>query len=373
MVASGVRGVEIRNLTFDGNRAALARPLGLPPHDVPFARFTPSNAILVEDSSGVSIRNVRFGEVEGFAVLASRCAGLHISGVTVESSGGRNSQGRNNTTGGILIEEGTKDFEVLNSTFRGILGNAVWTHSNYSSPRNKRGRIAGNRFDTIGRDAIQIGHATGVRVEENTGERIGWPVDAVDVEGGGTPVAIDTAGNVDRSVYTRNRFQEINGKCIDLDGFHNGEVSRNVCVNRGKAEDYPFGHFAIVFNNTNPDMRSERILVEENEIDGTKFGGIFLIGSHHTVVRNRLLRLNLAGCTESAARFGCYYFEGEPDLMRSGIYLGRRAERPDPATANRIEENEISGHKMSSRCIGAAPGVPVKANRIANNRCTDGK
>ncbi len=373
MVAAGVRGLVIRNLKFDGNRAAIARPLAMPPHDVSFARYTPANAILVEDSSRVSIENVHFREVAGFAVLASRCQGVRINSVAVESSGGRNERGRNNTTGGILIEEGTTDFEVLNSTFRGVLGNAIWTHSNYHSPRNERGRIAGNRFDTIARDAIQIGHATQVRVEDNTGERIGWPVEAVDVEGGGTPVAIDTAGNVDRSVYTRNRFQEINGKCIDLDGFHNGEVSRNVCVNRGKAEDYPFGHFAIVFNNTNPDMQSERILVAENEIDGTKFGGIFLIGSRHKVVRNRLRRLNLAGCTENAARFGCYYFEGEPDLMRSGIYIGRRAERPAPAVDNRIEGNEISGHKMSSRCIGAAPGVSLKANRIANNRCTDGK
>ena len=373
LVLRGARRVVVRNLSFDGNRSAVGRPAGLPPSDVPFSRFTPANGILAEDSTNILIQNAQFREVAGFAVLVSRCAGVKIENIHVASSGGRNSKGRNNTTGGILIEEGTEDFEVLDSTFRDVLGNAVWTHSNYHSPRNARGRIAGNRFERIARDAIQVGHATQVRVEDNSGERIGWPVDAVDVEGGGTPVAIDTAGNVDLSVYTRNRFHEINGKCIDLDGFHRGEVSRNVCVNRGRAEDYPFGHFAIVFNNTNPGMQSEHIRIEDNEIDGTKYGGIFLIGSNHTVLRNRMRRLNLAGCTENAAKFSCYYFEDEPDLLRTGIYLGRRAERPAPAQDNRIEQNEISGHKMAARCIAAAPGVSLKRNRIAGNRCRDEK
>ena len=83
----------------------------------------------------------------------------------------------------------------------------------------------------------------------------------MDVEGGGIPVAIDTAGNVDRSVYAGNRFEEVNGKCIDLDGFHHGEVRDNACVNRGSADDYPHGHYGIVFNNSNPDMQSEDVTV----------------------------------------------------------------------------------------------------------------
>lgn len=373
LVARGARRLVIRNLSFDGNRTAVAKPMGLPPHDVPFSKFTPANGILIANSSKVTVQGAQFREIAGFAILASGCEGVRVENVAVISSGSRNEKGRNNTTGGVLLEEGTTDFEVVHSTFRDVLGNAVWTHSNYHSPRNARGRIANNRFERIGRDAIQVGHATEVRVEDNSGEKIGWPVEAVDVEGGGTPVAIDTAGNVDRSVYTRNRFFEINGKCIDLDGFHHGEVSRNVCVNRGRAEDYPFGHYAIVFNNTNPDMQSEHIRVENNEINGTKYGGIFLVGSNHTIVRNRMRRLNLAGCTENAARFSCYYFDDEPDLLRSGIYLGRKAERPAPATANRIEQNEISGHRMAARCIAAAPGVQLQANRIAGNQCRDGK
>ena len=154
----------------------------------------------------------------------SRSSGIRISDVAVEDSGSRSAQGRNNLSGGILIEEGSSDFEVRHSTFRRIAGNALWTHSLRISPRLQDGVFAGNRFDTIGRDAIQVGHATRVRVEDNTGTAIGYPVELVDVEHGGTPVGIDTAGNVDASVYARNRFEEVNGSCIDLDGFHDGSV-----------------------------------------------------------------------------------------------------------------------------------------------------
>jgi hypothetical protein len=57
--------------------------------------------------------------------------------------------------------------------------------------------------------------------------------------------------------------------------------------------------------------------------------------------------------------------------LRSGIYLGARAERPAPARANVIEGNEISGFGMSAHCIAAAPGVSLAANDIARNSCKD--
>jgi Right handed beta helix region len=363
--------IRFRNFTVDGNRTALAKPAGLPPYDVPFARFTLANGILAEGIDGVVVEGVRFRNVAGFAVLVSRSRGVTIENVEVVLSGSRNRKGRNNTTGGILLEEGTADFRVENCSFRNVLGNGLWTHSLYPSPRNTGGVIRGNRFDTIGRDAIQVGHATNMRVEKNSGRRIGFPLDAVDVEGGGTPVGVDSAGNVDRSTYTGNRFEEVNGKCIDLDGFHHGEVTRNICVNRGKAEDYPSGNFGIAMNNTNPDMQSEEILVAENEIDGSKFGGIFAIGRNHRIMRNRMRNLNLARCNETAAVFGCLYLPDEPDFLRSGIYLARRAERPAIARDIVIRENLISGYHMKTRCIGAAPGVSLSGNRIGRNDCRD--
>lgn len=370
VVGSGSK-VRFRNFTADGNRAALAKPAGLPPYDVPFDRFTEANGILADGVEGLGVDGVRFREIAGFAILVARSRDIAIENVEVEWSGSRNGKGRNNTTGGILLEEGTSGFRVENCTFREVLGNGIWTHSLYPSPRNANGLIRRNRFETIGRDAIQVGHATNIRVENNIGRRIGFPFEAVDTEGMGTPVGVDTAGNVDRSTYTGNRFEEVNGKCIDLDGFHHGEVTRNTCVNRGKAEDYPLGNFGIAMNNTNPDMESEEILVAENEIDGGKFGGIFAIGRNHQIVRNRMRNLNLARCNETAAVFGCLYLPDEPDFLRSGIYLARRAERPAIARGIVIEDNLITGYKMKTRCIGAAPGVSLHGNRIGRNDCRD--
>jgi hypothetical protein len=255
---------------------------------------------------------------------------------------------------------------------RNVLGNGVWTHSLYTSPRNRDGVIARNRFENIGRDAVQAGHVANLRVENNSGSRIGYPVERVDSEGGGIPVAIDTAGNVDRSVYGGNRFEEVDGKCIDLDGFHHGEVRDNVCINRGRPEDYPSGNFGIVMNNTDPDMKSEWIAILNNQIDGALYSGMLVIGSHHIIRGNRLRNLNLAHCNDNRARCN-WLLATEPEFLRSGIYLARGAEHPDPARANRIEGNEFSGYGIEQHCIVAGPGVALAANTVVGNRCGPGK
>ena len=58
-------------------------------------------------------------------------------------------------------------------------------------------------------------------------------------------------------------------------------------------------------------------------------------------------------------------------MLRSGIYLGRGAERPAVARGNVIEDNEISGFRMKTHCVGMAPGVSAAANQVDRNRCTD--
>jgi hypothetical protein len=57
-------------------------------------------------------------------------------------------------------------------------------------------------------------------------------------------------------------------------------------------------------------------------------------------------------------------------MLRSGIYLGRGAERPAPASDNDIRGNTITGYRMKERCVAQAPGIP-KTNRIAGNTCYD--
>jgi len=100
--------------------------------------------------------------VVNFPILVSQSRKVRIASVTIDNSGSKNARGRNNLSGGILLEEGTSDFEVRASIFRGILGNALWTHSNFHAPRQQDGVFVMNEFYTIGRDAIQVGHATRV-------------------------------------------------------------------------------------------------------------------------------------------------------------------------------------------------------------------
>jgi len=367
LVIARARNVRVVGLALEGNRSALARPQGLPPSDVPFCRFTANNGLLAEDVEGLYAGDLRLSEIAGFAVLAARSRGVRIERLEIRDSGSLDAAGRNNTTGGILLEEGVADFTVRDCRLERVRGNGIWTHSLYSSPRNRDGLIAGNFFQELARDAIQIGHATRVRVEHNRGRRIGYPTAEVDPQG--TPVALDTAGNTESCAYAFNRFEEVNGKCIDLDGFHHGEVRGNLCRNRGRRETYPHGHFGIVFNNSNPDMRPEGVLIAGNEIDGAVFGGLFLIGSGHRVTGNRLLRLNLAGCEPRLP--ACLYWPEEPELLSAGIYLGRRAERPAVTRDNVIRDNLITGYGMSRRCIAAAPGVALSANRVGPNRCAE--
>jgi len=370
-VVENARAIRFHDFSIDGNRAMFDQPMEMAPPENAFRIFYSHSGILLDGVDGVQISEVQFAAIPAFAVIASRSFGIRIKNVLVEDSGTRNAKGRNNTTGGIVIEEGSSDFEVRTSRFRRIRGNGLWTHSLYTSPRLRDGVFAGNRFERIGRDAIEVGAASNVRVEDNTGDHIGYPPEAVDVENLGMPVAIDTAGNVDHSTYARNKFEEVDGKCIDLDGFHDGAIVENRCTNRGNPAYYPFGHFGIVMNNTDPNMHSENIEIRGNIIDGAKFGGLFLMGSGHRVTDNSFLHVNKAECNESAKQFGCIYKADEPKMLESGIYISKGVVRMEDVRGNLIRGNTISGHKMKSRCIATGPGVNLSQNSVGPNTCED--
>ncbi len=365
LVAKGGRGLRLEGFTVDGNRAKLEKPLALTGYR-PFRDFFANNGLLIERVENVTIAKLAFREVVSFPILVSAAKNVTIDQVTVEDSGSRDPAGHNNTTGGILLEGGIAGFAVTGCTMRRVRGNGLWTHSYDYQPRNSDGRIENNEFEEVAGDAIQVGHATRVRVLNNRGRRIGYPVGEV----GADPVALDTAGDTDHSAYTGNRFEEVNGKCIDLDGFHHGEVRGNACINRGPRAAYPRGQFGIVFNNTYPGVKSEEVVVENNTIDGAVYGGIFVIGSHHRIAGNKLLRLNLAGCVPGKA--GCVYWPDEPELLSSGIYLGRHGTRPATTAGDTVSGNTVSGYGMDRRCVVTGSGVARAANRIGPNRCVAG-
>jgi len=372
LVLENAQRIHLHYLEIDGNRQKLGKPLEMAPPENAFRVWYPDNGLLVNNVAGLQIERLHLTNVVNFPILVSQSSGVRVWGSTVEDSGSKNARGRNNLSGGILFEEGCSHFEVTETTFRRILGNALWTHSNFRAPRQQDGVFTLNKFDTIGRDAIQIGHATRVRVDGNTGVNIGYPVDIIDVENLGTPVAIDTAGNVDNSTYARNAFKEINGQCIDLDGFHDGFVEENVCTNNRGAIAYPYGGTAIVMNNTHPDTHSTNIEIRGNVVEGSKFGGLFLMGSRNRILDNVFLGLNLARCPERASPSGCVYkTEEEPELLTSGIYLSPLGSRLEETAGNIVRGNRIAGYKMKTRCFGFAPGVSRAANTIEGNTCAD--
>ena len=371
LVLEGAQRVKLHDFVIDGNREKVAKPLEMAPPENVFRIWYPSNGILADRVEGLEIKSLTLANVVNYPILVSESKDIRIHNITVQDSGSKNARGRNNLSGGVLLEEGVSNFEVRDSTFRGILGNGLWTHSNFRAPRQHDGVFAGNHFDTIGRDAIQVGHATSVHVVENVGSKVGYPFDIVDIENQGIPIAIDTAGNVDRSEYLNNTFDEVDGQCINLDGFHDGVVRGNDCTNRGSAADYPFGSFGMAMNNAHPEAHSNNIELLNNVIDGSKFGGLFLMGSGHHVIGNRFVNLNLAGCNESAPKMPCIYKADEPEMLESGIYLAPGASRPEPVRDNIIRDNEISGHRMKSRCIMFGPKVSRVGNTVQGNTCSD--
>lgn len=371
IVVEGASNVTLSGFEIVGDRTAMSSEWYLPTGEAAFADFYPANGILVQKSANVTIRNVHISQIRTFPILVNASSRVLVDGVRIEESGTLNKTGRNNTTGGILFEEGVSNFEVRNSSLSKIAGNAIWTHSWARSPRQRNGIIRNNTITTVGRDAIQMGHATEVRVTDNKGSEIGFPMEWVDVENHGVGVALDTAGNVDRAVYADNHFTDVNGQCIDLDGFHNGEVTGNSCINKRPLEAYPASHYGIVFGNNDPGMKPEKTLVRGNTLEGFGYGAVFLVGTGNTVEDNRFLDINRAHCGAVPITARCNYAVAEqPDLLRSGIYLAANGGRPTETTSNIIRGNTLTGFGMETHCIATAPGVQASANTITNNTCT---
>ena len=371
IVVEGEANVTLSGFEIVGDRSEMRSEWYLPTGEAAFADYYPANGILVRKSANVTVRNVRISRIRTFPILVNASSKVLVDGVHIEESGTLNKTGRNNTTGGILFEEGVNGFEVRNSSLSRIAGNAVWTHSWARSPRQREGIIRNNTIATVGRDAIQVGHATEVHVIGNRGSEIGFPAEWVDIENHGVGVALDSAGNVDRAVYSDNHFTDVNGQCIDLDGFHDGEVTGNSCINKQTLEAYPASHYGIVFGNNDPGMKPEKTRVRGNTLEGFGYGAVFMVGTANTVEDNRFLDINRAHCGAEPITARCNYAVAEqPDLLRSGIYLAANGGRPTETSGNIIRGNIVTGYGMDAHCIASAPGVRASANTITNNTCT---
>jgi hypothetical protein len=368
IIADGVSDLTLEGFEIQGNRTDLKSDRYLPLKEAAFADFYPDNGIVVRRSDQVVVHDVHFSRIRTFPLIVNASSNVTVDALKIEDCGTLNRAGRNNTSGGILLEEGVSRFEVRNSTIDRITGNAIWTHSRARSPRASDGLIVGNRIATVGRDAIQVGHATRIRVQNNSGAELGFPPEYVDVENHGVAVALDTAGNVDQSAYVDNHFTDVNGQCIDLDGFHDGQVIGNSCTNKNPLDAYPALHYGIVFGNNNPAADSSGIVVTNNLVRGFAYGAVFLIGSGNRIENNVFFDINLAHCGTTPVTARCNYALDQPDLLSSGIYLSDNGGRPAVTKDNLIRANTIQGFGMKTHCMGAAKGVTLPPN--ANN-CSD--
>ncbi|MDX2178637.1 MAG: right-handed parallel beta-helix repeat-containing protein [Bryobacteraceae bacterium] len=337
----GEKQVRIRNVVIDGQRdryAHLHWPIA--ENGAPFIDYYPLNGIAIDRCEDVVIENVVIRNVTNLAIVVARSSNVRIERVTIEDSGSLDAKGKNNTTGGILLEEGTSNFVVANNRLSRIRGNAIWTHSYTVSPRNRDGQITNNEIDTAGRDAIQVGHAVNVMVDANVARNVGYPVEIAE----GEPVGIDTAGNVENTHYRSNRLFEINGKCFDLDGFHDGSLICNLCINARPVGEYPLGNFGIVFNDSHPESVSRNIAVRGNVLDGMKYGAMFVIGAGHTIEDNAFLNLNRA--------------RSKDGLLGSSIHFANGVLRPNPPKGVVVRGNTMTG----TRCVAPYPGVKLEKN-----------
>jgi Right handed beta helix region len=363
------KNVTLTGFAIEGDPDLRSRPGEAPPADTELRRFFSGNGIVLEGSQGFTVKNMTFKDLSGFAVMGGFDKKTTVEKIEITDSGTRNSKGFNTGAGGLAFTDGSDGFVVRDNSFKRIFGNGVWVHSIARGDRSQNGLIENNRFENISHDAVLVSNGYKIVVRKNTGRLIGYPPDAVNTDLR-LSAAVGTEGNVDSSTFEYNQFEQVNGRCFDLDGFHDSEVAHNSCRNPGQAADYPHGGYGLVLDNTSTEVHSQQVLIHDNVMDGMRLGGVFLLGSGHKVVNNKLLRLNLLGCSSATRDFACLPNADEPMVSRSGVYLGLRGARPDPTEGALVEQNEITGNGMGSgNCVVYAPQVKPAASVVRANDC----
>lgn len=311
------KNIAIHDLSLDGNRDAFPQPVAPAPAAAMLSRVVANNGILAEGVAGLEIAQLKATQIAGFPILVNGGRSIHIHDIEITDSGTLDSNGHNNGSGGVVLEEGVTDFEILHALIGKVRGNGVWIRSVGNSTA-ARGRIADSEFAILARAAVELNHATAVTIENNTGHMIGFPGEEVLTGGTALPAAIASSGSVGHSTIRNNNFEQIAGRCFSLDGFSDGEVTGNECS-------------AQLFN------------------------GMLIRGNGNRIAGNHLTDLNNA-------------HRDQPESLRAGIYLAAGA------SGNAIDSNEVSGYGMAQHCIGG-PGLTEAsgaANRISKNVCSDG-
>jgi len=307
------RNIKIHDLSLDGNRDAFPQPVPPPQPGAMLSRVVANNGIISEGVIGLEIAGVKASKFAGFPILINGGHDVHIHDVEITESGSLDANGHNNGSGGVVLEEGVTDFEIVRALIGKIRGNGIWIRSAEGAATAAKGRIAENEFAIVARAAIELNHANGITIENNTARMIGFPGEEALTGGTALPAGIATTGSVEHSTIHNNNFDQIAGRCLSLDGFSNGEVTGNTCS------------------------------------DGL-FNGFLIRGADNRITGNHLTDLNSA-------------HRDAPESLRAGIYLAAGA------SGNTLDDNYILGFGMAQHCIG---GPGLAANKVVRNSCSDG-
>ena len=148
LVFRSASGIKLSDFAIEGRRPHSTERLGLPPSNITFADFYSDNGLVFENVEDLHITDLRFSEITNYPIIVNASKDVVIENVRVSNSGSLNEGGRNNASGGILLENGTSDFVVRDSAFENVRGNCIWTHSRYESPRNADGLIVVSDFNS---------------------------------------------------------------------------------------------------------------------------------------------------------------------------------------------------------------------------------
>ena len=311
IVVPAGKNIAIRDLLLDGNREAFTQPVASAPSGAMLSRVIANNGIVAEGVTGLEIAQVKATQIAGFPILVNGGHNVHIHDIEITDSGSLDANGRNNGSGGVVLEEGVTDFEILHALIGKVRGNGIWIRS-ADNTIAARGRIADSEFAILARAAIEINHASAVTIENNTGHMFGFPGEETVTTGTVLPAAIVTTGAADHVAIRNNQFEQIAGRCFSLDGFNDGEVTGNQC-------------------------------------SATLFNALLIRGMANHITGNHFTDLNNA-------------HRDQPESLRAGVFVAAGA------SGNTIDSNEISGYGMAQHCIGGS----AEANKVTKNVCSDG-
>ena len=112
IIVKGAFNVTISGFAIRGNRTELKSDWYLPEHYEQFADFYSANGLVVRGSDRVVVRGVTLTSIRAFPILINASSRVLIESVDIRDCGTLNRAGRNNTTGGILLEEGVAAFQI---------------------------------------------------------------------------------------------------------------------------------------------------------------------------------------------------------------------------------------------------------------------